>query len=76
MQNGMVPAQLTPHNRPYPMPTPIILISPSKSGEARRRLARRLVGRAVCRLRGAVRGAGGDSIVDYLLCRTTVLLVC
>ena len=52
MQNGMIPAQLIPHNRPYFVLTSKILIPPSKSGKVRRRLARRLVGRQVCRLGG------------------------
>ena len=54
MQNGMTPAQLTPHNRPYFVLTSKILIPPSKSGKTRRRLARRLVGRQACRLGGQV----------------------
>ena len=53
MQNGVIPAQLTPHKRPHFVPTSKILILPSKSGKTRRRLARRLVGRQVCRLGGA-----------------------
>ena len=54
MQNGMITAQPTPHHRPYVVLTSIILIPPSKSGKTRRRLARRLVGRQVCRLGGRV----------------------
>ena len=54
MQNGMIPTQLTPHNRLYFGPTSTILIPPSKSGKTRRRLARRLGGRQVCRLGGEV----------------------
>ena len=52
MQNGMIPAQLTPHNRPYFVLTSTILIPPSKSGKTCCRLARQLVGRQVCRLGG------------------------
>ena len=33
MPNGMTPTQPTPHNRPYLVPTPKILIPPSKSGK-------------------------------------------
>ena len=40
------------------VPTSRILIPPSKLGKTRRRLARRLVGRQVCRL-GALGGGGG-----------------
>ena len=54
MQNGMIPAHPTPHNRPCFVPTSKILILPSKSGKTRHRLARRLVGRQVCRLGGWV----------------------
>ena len=59
MQNGMIPAQPAPHDRPYFVPTSNILIPPSKSGETRRRLARPLVGRHVCRLGGPVDIPGG-----------------
>ena len=58
MQNGMIPTQPTPHNRPDFVPTSKLLIPPFKSGKMRRRLARRLVGRQVCRLRGGGGGAG------------------
>ena len=57
MQNGTIPAQRTPHNRLYFVPTSTILILPSKSGKMHRRLARRLVGRQVYRL--GWRGLGG-----------------
>ena len=40
MQNGMITARLTPQNRLYFVPTSIIVIPPSKSGNTRRRLAR------------------------------------
>ena len=56
MQNGMIRAQLTPHNRLCFVPTSKNLIRPSKSVKTSHRLARRLVGRQVCRLRG---GGGG-----------------
>ena len=56
MQNGMITTQLTPHNRPYFVPTSEILIPPSKSGKMCCRLSRRLVGCQVCRLGG---GGGG-----------------
>ena len=52
MQNGMITAQLTPHNRLCFVPTSKNLIPPSKSGKTSHRLARRLVGRQVCRLGG------------------------
>ena len=48
MQNGMIPTQPTPHNRPYFVPTSKLLIPPSASGKMRRRL----VGRQVCQLGG------------------------
>ena len=51
MQNGMIPAQPTPHNRPFFVPTSNILFPPFKSGKTH---AHRLVGRQVCRLRGRV----------------------
>ena len=56
MQNGMITTQLTPHNTLYFVPTSEILIPPFKSGKTRRRLARRLGGRQVCRL-----GRGGGA---------------
>ena len=52
MQNEMITTQLTPHHRLYFVPTSKNLILPSKLGKTRRRLARRLVGRQVCRLGG------------------------
>ena len=52
MQNGMITPQPTPHHRLCFVPTSTRLIPPSKSGKARRRFARRLVGRQVCRLWG------------------------
>ena len=58
MQNGMIPAQPTPHHRPCFVPTSKNLIPPSKSGKTPSRLACRLVGRQVCRLGGRV-GIGG-----------------
>ena len=58
MQNGMISTQSTPHNRLYFVPTSKILIPPSKSGKPHRRLARRLVGRQVCQLKGR-QGRGG-----------------
>ena len=58
MQNGMITTQLMPHNGLFFVPTSRILIPPSKLGKTRRRLARRLVGRQVCRL-GALGGGGG-----------------
>ena len=58
--DGMIPAHLTLHNRPYFVPTSKILILLSKSGKTCRRLARRLVGRQVCRLGRRV--ANGDQL--------------
>ena len=54
MQNGIIPAQLTPHERPYFVPTSKILIPPSTSDKTHRRLVRRLIGRQVCQLGGRV----------------------
>ena len=54
----MITTQLTLHNRRFFVPTSRISIPPSKLGKTRRRLARRLVGRQVCRL-GAWEGGGG-----------------
>ena len=54
MQNGMITTQLTPYNGSYFVTTSKILIPPSKSGKTRRRLARRLVRRQVCRLGGRI----------------------
>ena len=59
MQNGMITTQLTPHHRPYLVPTSEILIPPSKSGDTRRQLACRLIGHQVCRLGG---GGGGGTL--------------
>ena len=48
----------TAYYRPYFVPTSKNLIPPSKSGKTRRRLARPLVGRQVCRLGGRVARPG------------------
>ena len=40
MQNGMIPAQPTPHDRLCFVPTSKVLIPPSKSGKTHHRLAR------------------------------------
>ena len=58
--DGMIPAHLTLHNRPYFVPTSKILILLSKSGKTCHRLARGLVGRQVCRLGRQV--ANGDQL--------------
>ena len=64
MQSGMITAQLPPHNRLYFLPTSKILILPSKSGKTRRRLARRLIDRQVCRLGGGGGVAIRHSVTD------------
>ena len=65
MQTGMIPARLTPHNRPYFLPASKILILPSKSGKTRSRLARRLIGRHVCQLGGGGGGGLAESILSF-----------
>ena len=58
MRNGMTTTQPTPHHRLCFVLTSKNLTPPSNSGKTRRRLARRLVGRQVCRL-----GVGWGGVV-------------